>query len=110
MDIITENKRWFDLYNYDKNEDSINKIFKRFDINNYHAIWDGFCTSVIVEYKLKIYKLELREDTMEMNIYRKEVRRRGQKSTKEYMPLKKNGIHNDPWYNSCKWIIENSEL
>lgn len=101
-------ERWFKLNDLEQNQEYVEKILKKFNLNKYHFIYDKYgILSLLVENNLKKYKVIVNIAESNFEIYRCEVHMFS-KHTKENMVLKKK-INDDCIYNSIKWIAKNSK-
>lgn len=108
--MTTQNNKWYDFYNYDSNEDLIIKLCNKFDIktpNTRYNCYGGVDVSFING--LKEYLVELDTVNQVFVIKRKDMRKNGQKQTKNYMNICKK-IKNGSWYQVIKWIKKDSTL
>lgn len=103
-------ERWFQLNNFDTNQDYTEKILKKFNLQKYHFVYDKYGNlALLVEQNLKKYKIVVDEVDLSLKIYRCDVHNNFEKHTKENMSLKKK-FYNDCIYNSIKWISKNSQI
>lgn len=103
-------ERWFERNNLDDNQEYVEKILKKFNINKYHFFYDKYGNlSLLIENNLKKYKIIIDDSDLIFKIYRCDVHSNFGKYTKENMVLKKI-IKNDCIYNSIKWISNNSKI
>lgn len=101
--IDKRNELWIKQYDFEKNEEYILKLFKKFNIDKYHLTMNNGNTDVIISVGLNTYKIEINKYEMELVLYKEEKRRLGQRHPKSYLrPIKV--FKDDIWYNVCKFI------
>ncbi len=98
--------RWYEIYSPKNNQELIEKLLKKFKIEKYNFVCDGYGDyNILIEYGLYTYKLELNKKEELLYIYRKSTFRGGDKGHLEYTkPYKK--IRNDVWFKSFKEITK----
>lgn len=95
---------WYELYSPKKNEETIEKLLKKFELEKYNFVMNNYGDyDLMITSGLYSYKLHLDEKKELLYIYRKSLLNGGGKFCKEYFkPCKQ--FHNDVWYNSIKYI------
>ena len=102
--------KWFQLNDFEINEEYAEKILKKFNIDKYHFVYDKYGNlSLLIEHNLKKYKIIVDEEELSFKIYRCDVHNNFGKYTKENMSFKKS-FSNDCIYNSIKWVSRNSQI
>jgi hypothetical protein len=103
-------EKWFQLNDFDSNQEYTEKILKKFNLQKYHFVYDQYGNlSLLIEQNLKKYKIIMDEKNRTFNIYRCDVHLNFGKYTKENMILKKT-VLNNCIYNSIKWVSKNSQI
>ena len=98
---------WFDRNNFRTNEEYTIKVLDRFDIKKYHFESDGYGgLALIINLGLNTYKINISRDYSSLEIYKRLIKRTGQKHPKEYLRLI--NIDRDGIYSSIKWIKNDS--
>lgn len=101
---------WFDRNNFDDNKEYTIKALDKFDIKKYHFVNDSYgCLALLIELGLNSYRIEVNYDDKVFEIYKKLVRRTGQRHAKEYLKLTKT-FDRDCIFNAIKWVKHDSEM
>ena len=99
-------KLWINHYSVNKNEEYIIKLMKLFKIKNYNFTYNRYGEMDIhLTYNAIEYRLEINEDDESLFLYKKIIKRKGQKHPKTYSKLIKK-FKDDVWYKSLKYISE----
>lgn len=104
------NKKWYEFYCYENNEDLIIKLCKKFKLQEPTQRMNCFGgTNIAFTNGLKVYIVEFDEYNEEITLKRRSSFDRG-KSSKEYAnPIKKFNSGNI-WYEIIKFISNDSKL
>lgn len=94
---------WMSLYCFENNETRAKKILKKFGIEKYHFIIVNGLLALDIEINLDNYRIEVNEIQDKMLIRKRQVARRTNRHTKEYMRVV-NSFSNDCIYSAIKWI------
>lgn len=96
---------WYKLYSPKLNQDRIEKLFKKFNIEKYNFANNGYGDyDVYIRIGLYSYKLEINPKKEELIIY-KNITYKNYNSSKEIY-LHSKTIHNDVWFNALKFITK----
>ena len=102
------NSGWFDRNNFRTNEEYTIKVLDKFDIKKYHFVNDAYgCLALIIDLGLNTYKIETNRDCSTLEIYKKLIKRTGQKHPKEYLKLV--SIDRDSIYSSIRFVKNDSK-
>lgn len=101
---------WFDRNNFDTNKEYALKVLEKFDIKKYYFVIDLYGNlALLIDLGLNTYRIEVNDDNKVLEIYKKLIRRAGQRHKKEYLKLVKT-VDKDCIYSSIRWIKNDSEL
>lgn len=99
---------WFKMYNFEDNEERTIKVLNKFGIEKYHFVADNGTLALLIEKGLNSYRIELNDYDNEMLVLKKQVRRKAQRHTKEYMRIVAR-FDNDCIYNSIRFCALDNE-
>ena len=101
---------WFRLNNFDDNLEYTKKVLRKFNIDKYHFVNDGYGgLALLIEIGLNSYRIEVDMDRCEMIIKKKRLRRIKAKHPKEYMDVIKKFTH-DGIYESIRFVEFDSKM
>ena len=102
--------KWFERNNFEENMDYTLKVLLKFDIRKHHFVNDSYGNlALLIDYGINSYRIETNDSTSEVEIYKKCIRRTGQRHPKEYLKLIKT-FKIDCIYESIKFVHHDSVI
>lgn len=102
-------RNWESRNNLETNQEYLEKVLKRFDIDKYHYIYTNGEVSLIIEKNLKKYKVLVNNQKRVLEVYRCDVHSSFAKHTKENFKFK-TSFKDDCIWNSIKWIYKDCKI
>lgn len=102
---------WIRFGSAKKNEEYIEKLLKRYNVDNYCFSCNGYGDyDLYLIFQIDTYKISINEDKECLVIFKKDIYRKAQKRRKEYFIARKEVSGLDCWNDSIKYIVNQNNI